>query len=85
MRLRINSTYIEEVRDYHDIDEAIADAAAVALLESRAAKGIGTAVLSDAVSSIARVVVSSASREVQPLPAEPQDRVSSRSVASKTL
>lgn len=83
MRLKVNSTYIEETREYHDIEEAIADAAALALLESRAAKGIGSAVLSDAIGSIARVVVSSATRELQPLPEEPRDRVSSRSVASK--
>lgn len=83
MKLKVNSTYIEETREYHDIEEAIADAAAIALLESRAAKGIGTAVLSDAIGSVARVVVSSATREVQPLPGERQDRVSTQSVASK--
>lgn len=83
MKLKVNSTYIEETREYHDIEEAIADAAAIALLESRAAKGIGTAVLSDAIGSVARVVVSSTTREVQPLPGERQDRVSTQSVASK--
>lgn len=85
MKLKVNSTYIEEIRDYRDFDEAVADAAAIALIESRTAKGIGSAVISDAVSSVARVVVTSGTREIQPLQEATQDRVSSRSVASKAL
>jgi len=75
MNLKLKSTYIEEVNDYPNLEQATLDAARVAEIEARS-QGLGTATIADQIGTLIRVVVTSSNREVRPLPKSTPDRVS---------